>query len=56
MRLGAAAARPPRDVGAVPLHTAYIERAGEGAPGPPDTFGITVPDLAALAELLLIEG
>lgn len=35
------------------LRTAYIERAGEGAPAPSDTFDLTVPDLAALAERLL---
>jgi 2-haloacid dehalogenase len=35
------------------LRTAYIERAGEGAPAPADRFDLTVPDLAALAERLL---
>jgi 2-haloacid dehalogenase len=35
------------------LRTAYIERAGEGAPEPSDTFDLTVPDLAALAASLL---
>ena len=34
------------------LRTAYIERAGEGVPAPSDTFDLTVPDLAALAERL----
>jgi 2-haloacid dehalogenase len=34
------------------LHTAYIQRASEGAPAPSDTFDLTVPDLAALAQLL----
>jgi 2-haloacid dehalogenase len=31
------------------LRTAYIQRAGEGAPEPSDTFDLTSPDLAALA-------
>jgi 2-haloacid dehalogenase len=31
------------------LHTAYIQRAGEGVPEPSDTFDLAVPDLAALA-------
>jgi 2-haloacid dehalogenase len=31
------------------LHTAYIERAGEGAPEPSDTFDLAFADLAALA-------
>ena len=31
------------------LRTAYVERAGEGAPEPSDRFDVTVPDLAALA-------
>ena len=35
------------------LRTVYIERAGEGAPEPSDTFDLTVPDLAALAASLL---
>ncbi len=35
------------------LRTAYIERAGEGTPQPSDTFDLTAPDLAALAERLL---
>ncbi|MGP7997750.1 MAG: haloacid dehalogenase type II [Streptosporangiaceae bacterium] len=35
------------------LRTAYIQRAGEGAPAPSDTFGLSVPDLAALAATLL---
>jgi 2-haloacid dehalogenase len=35
------------------LLTAYIERAGEGAPEPSDTFDLSVPDLAALASRLL---
>jgi 2-haloacid dehalogenase len=35
------------------LRTAYIERAGEGAPAPSDRFDLTVADLAALAERLL---
>jgi len=38
------------------LHTAYIERAGEGTPQPSDTFDLTLPDLAALAERLLTTG
>ena len=38
------------------LRTAYIERAGEGVPAPSDTFDLTVPDLAALAERLLAGG
>jgi 2-haloacid dehalogenase len=37
------------------LHTAYIERSGEGSPEPSDTFDLTAPDLAALAERLLAE-
>ena len=37
------------------LRTAYIQRAGEGAPAPSDTFDLTVPDLAALAARLLTE-
>ncbi len=37
------------------LRTAYIQRAGEGAPEPSDTFDLTVPDLAALAARLLTE-
>jgi 2-haloacid dehalogenase len=36
------------------LRTAYIERAGEGKPEPSDAFDLTAPDLAALAERLLI--
>lgn len=35
------------------LRTAYIERAGQGTPQPSDTFDLTAPDLAALAERLL---
>ena len=35
------------------LRTAYIQRAGEGAPDPPDAFDLTAPDLAALAARLL---
>jgi 2-haloacid dehalogenase len=35
------------------LRTVYIERAGEGAPDPSDTFDLSVPDLAALASRLL---
>jgi 2-haloacid dehalogenase len=34
------------------LRTAYIQRAGEGAPAPSDTFDLTIPDLAALAAVL----
>ena len=37
------------------LRTAYIQRAGEGAPAPSDTFDLSVPDLAALAAWLLGE-
>jgi 2-haloacid dehalogenase len=37
------------------LRTAYVQRAGEGAPEPSDTFDLTVPDLAALAARLLAE-
>jgi 2-haloacid dehalogenase len=37
------------------LHTAYIQRAGEGVPEPSDRFDLTVPDLAALAARLLAE-
>jgi 2-haloacid dehalogenase len=35
------------------LRTAYVRRAGEGAPEPSDTFDMSVPDLAALATELL---
>jgi hypothetical protein len=35
------------------LRTAYIQRAGEGAPEPSDTFDLTSPDLAALAHACL---
>jgi 2-haloacid dehalogenase len=35
------------------LRTAYVQRAGEGAPAPSDTFDLSVPDLAALAARLL---
>jgi 2-haloacid dehalogenase len=35
------------------LRTAYIERAGEGAPAASDAFDLSVPDLAALATQLL---
>jgi len=35
------------------LRTAYVERAGEGTPEPSDTFDVTAPDLATLAEDLL---
>jgi FMN phosphatase YigB (HAD superfamily) len=31
------------------LHTAFIQRAGEGVPEPSDRFDLAVPDLAALA-------
>jgi len=37
------------------LRTAYIERAGEGAPAPSDAFDLSVPDLAALAARLVTE-
>jgi 2-haloacid dehalogenase len=37
------------------LHTAYIQRAGEGVPEPSDRFDLAVPDLAALAAGLVIE-
>ena len=37
------------------LRTAYIERAGQGAPEPSDTFDLAVPDLAALAAHLLTQ-
>ena len=37
------------------LRTANVQRAGEGAPEPSDTFDLTVPDLAALAARLLAE-
>jgi len=45
-----------RAAAACGLRTAYTERAGEGAPGPLDTFDLTAADLAALAERLLTEG
>ena len=35
------------------LRTAYIQRAGEGEPNPPDAFDLTAPDLASLAARLL---
>lgn len=35
------------------LRTAYIQRPGEGAPAPSDTFDLTVPGLTALAARLL---
>jgi 2-haloacid dehalogenase len=38
------------------LRTAYIERAGEGTPGPADTFDLSAPDLAGLAARLLAAG
>jgi 2-haloacid dehalogenase len=34
------------------LRTAYVERAGEGSPGPSDAFDLAFPDLAALAAYL----
>jgi len=48
----------PWDLRAAATHgllTAYIERAGEGAPEPSDTFDLSVPDLAALASRLLAQ-
>ena len=33
--------------------TAYVERAGEGTPEPPERFDLAVPDLGALAAHLL---
>jgi 2-haloacid dehalogenase len=44
-----------RAAAAYGLRTAYIRRAGEGAPAPSDTFDLSVPDLAALAARLLTE-
>jgi len=41
-----------RAAAALGLRTAHIQRAGEGAPAPSDTFDLTVPDLAALAAVL----
>ena len=38
------------------LRTAYIERAGEGTPAPSDTFDLSVPDLATLADRLVDQG
>ena len=38
-----------RAAAACGLRTAYIERAGEGRPEPSDSFGLSCPDLAALA-------
>jgi 2-haloacid dehalogenase len=38
-----------RAAAACGLRTAYIERAGEGEPEPSDSFGLSCPDLAALA-------
>jgi 2-haloacid dehalogenase len=35
------------------LRTAYIQRAGEGEPDPPDAPDLTAPDLAALPARLL---
>ena len=46
----------PWDLRAAAAHgmrTAYIQRGGEGEPDPPDTFDLTVPDLAGLAGRLL---
>ena len=46
----------PWDLRAAAVHglrTAYIERAGEGAPAPSDTFDLTAADLATFAERLL---
>lgn len=37
------------------LRTAYIQRAAEGQHEPPDSFDLTIPDLAALAARLLAE-
>jgi 2-haloacid dehalogenase len=45
-----------RAAAALGLRTAYIERAGEGAPDPSDVFDLSVPDLAALASRLVTEG
>jgi 2-haloacid dehalogenase len=48
----------PWDLRAAAIHklrTAYIQRAGEGEPEATDTFSLTVPDLAALAEHLLTQ-
>jgi len=50
--------RPPLGLHAAATHglrTAYIQRAGEGAPAPSDTFDLSVPDLTALAAELLTE-
>jgi 2-haloacid dehalogenase len=44
-----------RAAAAYGLRTAYLTRAGEGAPEPSDTFDLTVPDLAGLAARLLAE-
>jgi 2-haloacid dehalogenase len=46
----------PWDLRAAAVHdlrTAYVQRAGEGEPEATDTFSLTVPDLAGLAEQLL---
>ncbi len=44
-----------RAAAACGLRTAYVQRAGEGAPEPSDTFDLTVPGLAALAARLVTE-
>jgi 2-haloacid dehalogenase len=48
----------PWDLRAAAVHqlqTAYVQRAGEGEPEATDTFSLTVPDLATLAEHLLAD-
>ena len=48
----------PWDLRAAATHgllTAYVQRAGEGAPEPSDAFDLEVPDLSALATHLLGE-
>ena len=36
------------------LRTAYVQRAGESAPAPSDTFDLTVPNLATLQPVRLL--
>ena len=49
LRSGPGAALAGGGAGAGGGPAAYIERAGEGRPEPSDSFGLSCPDLAALA-------
>jgi 2-haloacid dehalogenase len=42
-----------RAAAAFGMHTAFVQRTGEGVPEPSDRFDLTVPGLAALAAQLL---